>query len=156
MGVSKNRIRFGLRSAGLLAVFLGAIFFAGCIAAIPLAVYYFQTDDNYVAEADARRSADEVWAEIVRIAKEAEAESRIEILEIDDKERLLRHTDGVQTAEIKIIPLEETGAKKSRITVIATVPKGEAKRREKTNELAARIVKRLCEEAKAGCKLIEE
>ncbi len=67
-------------------------------------------------------------------------------------ERLLKGTDGVQSAQVKVLPL---GKGESRITVIATVPKGE-KKREKAQELASRIMKRLCEEAEAGCKLVEK
>ena len=124
VGALKNKIRLRLRCAGLLAVFLVTIFFVGCIAAIPIAVYYFRTDDNYVAEADARKSADEVWGVIVRLGKQAEADGRLEILELDDKNRLLKATDGVQTAEVKVISLKERGPGKSRVTVVATVPKG--------------------------------
>jgi len=36
------------------------------------------------------------------------------------------------------------------------VPKGEEKELDKEKELAARIMKNLCEEAKAECKLVEE
>ena len=151
VGALEKKNRF--RCAGLLAVFLVTIFFVGCIAAIPIAVYYFQTDDNYVAEADARKNADEVWSVIVRLGKQAEADGRLEIVELDDKNRLLKATDGVQTAEVKVIALKER--EKSRVTVIATVPKGGEKKREKAEELAARIMKRLCEEADAKCELVE-
>ena len=150
---SRSIIREGVRSVGLSAVFLAAIFFVGCIAAIPVAVYYFETDENYVAEADARKSPDELWPEIVQLAEKAKAEGRIEILKKDDTKRLIKATDGVQTAEIKVTP---RGKRESRVTIIANVPKGEEREREREQELAARIMKRLCEEAKAGCKLVEE
>ena len=150
---SRSKSRFGLRSVGLLVVLLAVISLLACIAAIPIAVVYFQTDENYVAEADTRKSADEMWAVIVRLADEAEREGRAEILNRDEKEYLLEATDGVQNAEIKVIP---RGRRKSRVTVVATVPKEEEKRKEEADELAARIMKRLCEEAKAGCKLVEK
>lgn len=77
-------------------------------------------------------------------------------MERDDEERLLKVTDGIQTAEAKIIPLEKG---KSRITIIADIPKGEEGEeveREKEEELALRIMKNICEEAKARCKLVEK
>jgi len=151
-GTSMSRIRFGLTPAVLLVACLAAISLQACVVAIPLAVHYFKTDENYVAEADTQKSADEVWTEVVRIAEKAEAEGRIKILKKNDTERLLKGTDGVQTGEVKVFPL---GKGESRITVMATVPKGE-KKREREQELAARIMKRLCEEAEAGCKLVEE
>ncbi len=148
-----SRIRFGLTPAVLLVVCLAAISLHACVAAIPLAVHYFKTDKNYVAEADAKKSADEVWTVVVRLAEKAEAEGRMEILKKDDTGRLLKGTDGVQTAEVKVFPL---GKRESRVTVIATLSRGEKKKIEREQELAVRIMKRLCEEAEAGCKFVEE
>ena len=150
-----SRIRIGLRSAAQLVVLLAAISSMACIAAIPVAIYYFKTPDNYVAQADTNQSADEIWAAVVRLAEKRQAEGRAEILERNDKERRLKVTDGVQTAEAKTISL---GKGKSRLTVIADVPKGEEGEeveREKEEELAARIMKNLCEEAEAACKFVE-
>ena len=151
-GTLKSEVGYGFRSVGFLLVFLAAIFLVRCIS-IPVALYYFQTDRSYVAKADARKSADEVWTVVVRLAEEEEAEGRIEILERDDTERLVKSTDGVQTAELKVIPL---GKRKSRVTIMADVPKGEEEEREKEKELAIRTMNRLCDKAKAGCTLIEE
>ena len=33
---------------------LSVILFLGCVAAIPIVVYYYNTDDNYVATAEVR------------------------------------------------------------------------------------------------------
>jgi hypothetical protein len=134
---------------------LSVIFFLGCVAAIPIVIHYYSTDENYVATAEVRKNADDLWLDILRLAERRaeEGEGKIKILKRDDTERLIEATDGVQTASVKIIP---EGRRKSKLIIIANVPKGEEKELEKEQELAAQIMKKLCEEAKAECKLVEE
>lgn len=149
---SRSKVGFGLRPVGLLIVLLVAMSLLACVAAIPVVVY-FKTDDNYVAEADANSSADEAWAAIVRLGKQAEADGRAKIIESNDTKRLMEITDGVQTANLKVIPLEES---KSRVTIVASLPKGEEREKEREKELALSMMKVLCEETKTGCKFIKE
>ena len=140
----------------ILALFiLSVIFFLGCVAAIPIAVYYYNTDDNYVATAEVRRNADDLWLAVVQLVEKraGEGEGQLKLLKRNDKERLIEATNGVQTGSVKIIP---DGRRKSKIIVTANHPKGEEKELEKEQELAAQIMKNLCEEAKAECKLVEE
>ena len=82
-----------------------------------------------------------------------EGEGKLKVLKRDDTERLLEATDGDQVGSIKIIP---DGRRKSKIIVTANVPKGDEKELDKEQELAAFIMKTLCEEAEAECKLVEE
>ena len=153
VGMAKSNIRFGLRSVGTLAVFLAAMSLLACVTTISVAVYYFKTDDNYVAEADAISSADEVWAAIVRRGKQAEADGRAKIIKSNSTKRLMKITDGVQTANLKVIPLEES---KSRVTIVASLPKGEERDKKREKELALTMMKGLCEEAQAECKFIKK
>ncbi|MEN8753490.1 MAG: hypothetical protein AB1Z18_12050, partial [Desulfobacterales bacterium] len=99
--------------------------------------------------------ADDLWLDLLRLAERraAEMEAKLEILKRDDTERLLEATDGIQTASVKVIP---EGRRKSKLIITADLPKGEKKELDKAQELAARIMKFLCEEAKAECKLVEE
>jgi len=146
------RFKVGALSIVLLAVF----FFVGCIAAIPVVVHYYKSNQNYVATAEIRQNADEVWLAVLRHAEKrgSESEGRIKTVKRDDNERMLEATDEVQTAEIKII---SEGSRKSRIVITADVP-DESKETElaKEQEFAMGIMKALCEEAKAGCKFVEE
>jgi len=148
------KYNFKLNMATFLSI-LSIIFFLGCVAAIPIAVYYYTTDNNYVATAEVRKNADDLWlATLQLVAKRAgEGEGKLKLLKRDDTERLLEATDGIQTASVKIIP---DGRRKSKIIITADVPKGEKKELDKEQELAAQIMKNLCEEAKAECKLVEE
>ena len=134
---------------------LSVIFFLGCVAAIPIVIHYYSTDDNYIATAEVRKNADDLWLAVLRLVEKRveEGEGKIKILKRNDTERLLEATDGVQIASVKIIP---DGRRKSKVIVTANVPKGEEKELEKEQELAAQIMKNLCEEAKAECKLVED
>ncbi|MGD8257776.1 MAG: hypothetical protein PVH56_09410 [Desulfobacterales bacterium] len=152
---SERKFELRFKVGALSIVLLAVIFFVGCVAAIPIVVYYYNTDDNYVATADVRQNADDLWLAMLRLAEKraGEGEGELKILKRNDTERLLEATDGVQTGSVKIIP---EGRRKSKIIVTADVPKGEEKELEKEQELSARIMKNLCEEAKAECKLVEE
>ncbi len=148
------KYNFKLNRMAFLSI-LSVIFFLGCVAAIPIVVYYYNTDDNYIATAEGRKNADDLWLAVLRLVEKRaeEGEGKIKILKRNDTERLLEATDGIQIASVKIIP---DGRRKSKIIVTANVPKGEEKELEKEQELAAQIMKNLCEEAKAECKLVEE
>ena len=137
------------------SLFLIATFFAGCIAAVPVIIYYAAHEDGYVATADVDESADELWQSITELADKRVAEGRIKILEKEDSDRRLEVTDDVQTAEIKVDPKEGGG---SKIIVRADVPdeKDEKVEEKKEEELALRIMKQLCEKAKADCKIVEK
>ena len=95
------------------------MFFAGCIAAIPVIVYYYASDDGFVATADVKKNPDEVWQAVIRLTDKAVSEGRGRILKRDDSNRLMKVTDEIQTAEAKVHPKEEGG---SRIIVKADVP----------------------------------
>ena len=148
-----SAIRFRFRRVALTGVLVALISLVACFAAIPIAIYYYKTSENYVAKADAKESADALWAAVVGLAEKRKAEGKIRILEKDDTEREIKVTDGVQTAEAKIIPV---GKNESKIIVTADIPKEEKERKEKEQELAARIMKNLCEEANASCTFVKE
>ena len=138
-----------------LVTFLVVTFFLGCVAAIPVVIHYYSTDNYYVATAEVRKNADDLWLDLLRLTERrtAEAKGKIEILKKNNTERLLEATDGIQTASVKVIP---DGRRKSKIIVTADLPEEEEKELDKEKELAARIMKNLCEEAKAECRLVEK
>ena len=148
------KYNFKTNWVAVLSLLFLVTFFAGCIAAIPVVIYYYQTDDSYVATADVKKNADEIWQATTRLADKRLAEGRIKILKKEDSDRLIKVTDEIQTAEVKVISKEGGG---SKIIVKADVP-GESKEEElkKEEELALRIMKNLCDEAKADCKLAEK
>ncbi|MGD8520137.1 MAG: hypothetical protein PVF56_03240 [Desulfobacterales bacterium] len=138
----------------VLSLLLLVIFFAGCVAAIPVIVYYYATDDGYVATADVEKNPDEIWQAVTQLTDKRVAEGRIKILKKEDSDRLIKVTDEIQTAQVKVISKKEGG---SKIIVKADVASEDKKEEaKKEEELALRIMKNLCEEAKADCKLEEK
>ena len=143
-----------LKQVVLISIFAVTIV-VGCVAAVPVAVHYSSTDDNYVATAEVGKNADELWLAVVRAAekREEESEGEMKILKKDSTARLLEATDGNQTASVKVIPIDQ---QKSKVSVTADTPEDKGKEIDRDKELAARIMKSLCEEAKADCKLVEK
>ena len=99
------KYNFKLDRVAFLSI-LSVIFFLGCVAAIPIAVYYYNTDKNYIATAEVRKNADDLWLDLLRLVERraAEGEGKLEILKRNDTERLIEATDGIQTASVKVIP----------------------------------------------------
>ena len=147
--------KHNLLRAAFCSVILVA-FILGCVAAIPIAVHYYKTHQNYVATAEVRKKADDLWLAILRVAEKRADESsdkKFKILKRDDTNRLLEATDGVQNASIKII---SEGRSKSKLIITADSPEGKGEELDREKELSAGIMKALCEEAKADCKLVEQ
>ena len=110
--------------------------FLGCIAAIPVAIMYYEEKENYVAKADLPAPAQKVYNTAVSMADEKE----LKILEKNDKDLMVKVTDGKQTASLKAVPISSD---KTQITVTSSIR--EAKdRKEEEKELALRIIDKLC------------
>jgi len=120
----------------MLVVVLTAALFLGCIAAIPIAIKYYKESQNYVAKAELPASAEKVYSTAVSMAEEKE----LKILEKDDKDLLIKVTDGKQTASLKA---EAVSPDKTEITVTASIPESQ-ERKEEQKELALRIIDKLC------------
>jgi hypothetical protein len=110
--------------------------FFGCIAAIPVAIKYYEAKENYVAKAELPVAAEKVYSTAVSMAEEKD----LKILEKDDKDLLIKVTDGKQTATLKAVPV---GSDKSEITVTASIPETK-ERKEEQKELALRVIDKLC------------
>ncbi len=112
-------------------------------------------DDGYFATADVDENADKLWQSITQFADKQVEEGRIKVLEKEDSDQRMDVADDVHTGEIKVDEKEGGG---SKIIVEADVPdeKEEKVEEEKEEELALRIMKQLCENAKADCKIVEK
>ncbi len=133
---------------------LSVAMIVGCVAAIPVAVHYSSTDNKYVATAEVERNADELWQAVVRAAEKREVGSKgeMKILSKDSAARRLEASDGIQNASVEVVPIEVS---KSKVIITADAPEDVGKEIDREKELAARIMKLLCEEAKADCNLVE-
>ena len=148
---SKSRIRFGLRPVGLLVVFLAAMSLLSCFGSVEHVVILVATGGKPY------EPKQYLYGKSPHVVTQDELDERLpipgEIIKRNDTKRMLRITDGVQTADVKVMPLGES---KSRVTIVASLPKGEELKREREEELAMSMMKGLCEEAKTGCKFIKE
>ncbi|UCF92112.1 MAG: hypothetical protein JSW39_28245 [Desulfobacterales bacterium] len=133
--------------SGIVLSLLACTSLLGCIVAIPVAVAYYRGTQNYVAAAEVNVAPDKAFQAAV---KEVEARGdQLKILERDDSKRLLKITDGKQTAELKIAALD---ASKIKLIVTADIEGGE---QEKEKELALRIIDVWCKAMGLEYKVIE-
>src|SRR5262245_17540053 len=131
------------RLLGLMALGVVAFALSACIAAIPLAIYYFSTPSEHVATAEVPHPADDVYA---RVLREAQARGpAITIAKRDDAKRQLEITDGTQTATIKVIG----EADRDTQIIVAANRVG----REREEELSLRILLFLCRDYGDNCRV---
>ena len=129
----------------LSSVALIAIFFTGCIAAVPVVVYY-QSKSDYVATVELNASAADVYQAAV---EEVDARPQLKIVEKKDPDMFLEVTDGKQTASVKAVSIE---ANRSKLIVTADIPGIE---QEKEEELALRAIDIICKRLGVTYQLVE-
>ena len=135
-----RRIQWFLRSTILMLLAMAC---HGCIAAIPMLVYYYSTPSEYIATAEVPAPADRVYTTVVRDAEGAG--SGMKIVKRDDAARLIEITDGVQTATIKVI--EESGRATQIIVSASRVE------REQQKELALQDLLHVCKAYGEECSI---
>ncbi len=123
-------------SAGLLVVCSMAFMILGCVAAIPVAVMYYEDKQKYTATAEIPAPADKVYAAAVGL----EEEKKLKIVKQDAEKRMIEVTDGKQTASFSAKPL---GDDKTGVTVVANIPEAK-ERKEEEKELALRVIDKIC------------
>jgi len=123
-----------LPSVAAVVLVSALISLAGCFAAIPVAVVYYEDDHRYTATADVEASAANVYAAAQRVVG---ADAGLKITKQDDKSMLLEADKGGQFVSIKATALPDG---KTRLVILADK---EAKGADKT--LAVDLVKRICE-----------
>ena len=132
-----------------LAVILAtALSMLSCIAAIPIIVMKVKEANETKLTAEMPAPPEKVFS----IAVEMAEEKNIQIIKKEEDKRYLEVTDGVQTASLKA---EESGANNSKVTIIASIKTEEDKEKKKAEqqELAQRIMNRLCERLKVQCTI---
>ena len=154
---TRSKDGIGLRLFGLSVVFMTVLSLMACFAAIPLAVHYYKTRDTYVATVTMNANADKVYSEILSQVDKRVEEGKVKILNKEKENQYIEVTDGVQTAAIKVNKVEEN---LTNMVITANIPTAEGvseeleKQREK--ELAARIMKNVCQGLNLKCELVEQ
>ena len=143
-----------MKSFRYLIALVAVMSMLACIAAIPIAIKYMKSDEGFVAEAEIPAPAEKVYRAAVDAAKEKAPV--VKILEKDDAKFYLAVTDDIQKASVKVEPIDNN---KAELIVMADIPQAEGVEKEyeeeQEEELALRIVNRLCQRLKAKCKIIE-
>ena len=122
------------RSAAALAIVTALIALAGCVAAIPAAIVYYEDEHRYTATADVDASAANVYAAAGRVVN---ADASLDITKKDDKGLLLEAKKGSQFVSIKAAAVPSG---KTRLGVMADK---DVKGADQT--LAVDLVKRICD-----------
>ena len=127
-----------------LALFVSLV---ACVAAVPVVIYYQSTKD-YVAAVELNAAADTVYQTALT---EIEARrDRIKTLEQEDSKRMVKITDGTQTAELKAVSVDPA---KTKLIVTADLPGQE---QDKEKELALKIVDVVCKSLGVNYTLVED
>jgi hypothetical protein len=123
-----------VRPVAAIVIVSALIMLAACIAAIPVAVVYYEDKHRYTATADVESSAAQVYAAADRVVG---ADASLKITKKDDKDLLLEADKGHQFVSIKATALP---GGKTRLIVMADK---DAKGADQT--LAVNLVKRICD-----------
>ena len=130
----ENRKVWMVRSVAALLIVSALSALAGCFAAIPVAVVYYEDKHRYTATADVTASATDVYTAANRVV---DADASLKVTKKDDKGLLLEADKGGQFVSIKAAALPDG---KTRLEVMADK---EAKAADQT--LAVDLVKRICD-----------
>jgi hypothetical protein len=130
----ENRAEWKIRPVAALVLVSALTALAGCFAAIPVAVVYYEDDHRYTATADVEASAANAYAAAERVV---DSDGSLKITKQDKKSMLLEAKKGSQFVSIKAAALPDG---KTRLVILADK---EAKGADKT--LAVDLVKRICE-----------
>ena len=80
---------FGPKLAGRLVIFLTVLSFLGCVAAIPVAVVYYEKEHEYVVTVQVPKNADKVYQTAVEVSEEMSTEGKVKVVKREDKKRLI-------------------------------------------------------------------
>jgi hypothetical protein len=131
------------RSFVVIIAVAAAVILQGCFMAIPAMVDYVKGPTNVTAKAQMPVSVEDVYATVVSIAEEPNQDMTVE--KKDEGKYFIQVSDGKQTASLQATAIDSSN---TEIVVTATSPK----KKEKSEELAKRIVKEMCSELKVRCK----
>ena len=127
-----------------LLIFLMAMSFLGCVAAIPVVIYY-EAEKHYTATVQVDAKAADVYNTAVRLIGE---KPDVKIKKKDDAKFLVEIERGKQYASIKAV---SHNGNKTQLVVTADA----SKKKEEDKELALRIVKDICDELGVKYKVVK-
>ena len=142
--IRKIKARFGLRVLGVFFIFLVVIYLLGCVAAIPVIIYYKSTK-HFTATVQVDAKAEDVYQTALRIVEE---NPNVKLVKKDDEKLLVEAELEEKEGSIKAVPISA-----NQCQLIATVDAGD---KEADEEMALRIVKRICDELGVKYSVVEK
>ena len=143
---------FGLKLAGRLVIFLMVLSFLGCVAAIPVAVVYYEREHEYIVTVQLPENADKVYHTAIQVGEEMSREGKVKVVKREDSKRLI---DGESISQpprkgsFHVIPVDGGSSQ-----IIATGEHGKYEKEDKA--LTFEAVKRVAEKLGVKYKLIKE
>jgi hypothetical protein len=126
--------------------------FLGCVAAVPLAVMYYQKQKEYnIVTAQVPENADKVYQTAIEVGEEMSTEGKVKIVKRDDKKRLIKAeslTQPPRKGSFQVIPVAAGSSQ-----MIATGEHGKYEKEDKAITLEA--VKRIAEKLEVEYKVIK-
>ena len=155
--IFESKKGIGLRLVGLPVVFLTVMSLLACPIIIPPAVHYYKTRDAYVATVTLKVEAEKVYNAVVTVAEEKANDGTIKITNKAPQILFLEATDGVQTVGVKV---NKVRTRQTNMVITANIPEKEGVSKEfekdREKELAARVMKNICQALNQNCTLVEQ
>ena len=143
---------FGLRLLGRLVVFVTVMSFLGCVAAIPVAVVYYEKEHEYIVTVQLPKNADKVYQTAIEVGEEMSEEGKVKILKREDKKRLIEGESATQPprkGSFHVIPVDGGSSQ-----IIATGERGKYEKEDKA--LTFEAVQRVAEKLGVKYKVVKE
>ena len=155
--IFRSKKGIGLRLMSLPVVFLTVMSLLACPVIIPPAVNYYKTSDAYVATVTLKVEAEKVYDAVVTVAEEKASDGKIEITNKAPQILYLEATDGVQTVSVKVNKVRK---RETNMVITANIPDQEGVadelERNREQELAARVMRNICQALNQSCELVEQ
>jgi hypothetical protein len=143
---------FGQRLVGRLVILAMVMSFLGCVAAVPMAVVYYEREHEYIVTVQLPKNADKVYQTAIEVGEEMSKEGKVKILKREDSKRLIRGESATQTPRKGSFHVISVDGRSSQI--IATGERGKYEKEDKA--LTFEAVKRVAEKLGVKYKVIKE
>ena len=143
---------FGYRLAGRLVVFLMVLSFLGCVAAIPVAVVYYEREHEYIVTMQLPVNADKVYQIAIDVGEQMSKEGKVKIVKREDSKRLIEGesvSKPPRKGTFHVVPVDGGNSQ-----IIATGEHGKYEKEDKA--LTFEAVKRVADELGVKYKVIKE
>jgi hypothetical protein len=134
---------FGQRLVGSLVILVMLMSFLGCVAAVPLAVMYYEKEKEYIVTAQVPKNADKVYQTAIEVGEEMSKEGKLKIVKRDDKKRLIKAESLTQPPRKGSFEVKPVADKSSQMIATGVHGKYEEEDKAITFEALKRVAEKL-------------